>query len=119
MKRILLYIFWVLNAAAWHNCLAGTEFHQRPGIILPGALVKATALAYAQFEQELDKQGKAATNDFARSMSKLESYDAKISVEHRHYIIRFIPKDKNVRGGAIAYTIKKDDFSISDIEYSK
>ena len=119
MKRALLYVFLVLNAAAWHNCLAGTDFHQRPGIILPGALVKATALAYAQFEQELDKKDKAATNDFARSMSKLESYDAKISVEHRHYIIRFIPKDKNVRGGEIAYTIKKDDFSISDIDYSK
>lgn len=108
-----------MNAVTWSNGYADTEVNQKPGFVISGELVKAMALAYSQFEQELSKKEKEATNDFARSMSKLESYEAKIFIKDRQYIIRFNPKDRNVRGGEISYFIKKDDYSLYDTEYSK
>lgn len=119
MKITLHLLLILINSVFLLDCHASTDVNKKAEIILSTELVKAIAVTYNHFEQELFRRRKNAKNDFARSMSNMKSYEAQISDVDRHYIVNFIPKDKDVRGGAISYFLKKDDYSLSKVVYSK
>jgi hypothetical protein len=98
-------------------------------VLLRGDYFKAVMSAFADFESELSKNGRAATApdtpnpSLALWLSKMENYDIHVSQNAGRIIVQFNPTVRGnfmpVLGGGARYEIDKQSFEVLSKTFSK
>jgi hypothetical protein len=107
--------------------LTGTGCHREEPVstgssklVLSGALVRATDVAYSAFEASLKKIG--SEDDLGRFFSKIENYDMRIEEKDDSYSFEFVPKNmpgKSLKGGGAYFVVQRRSYEIVSTKYYK
>ncbi len=113
---LVLVLFWTVSWAVLALSAQGLASDTGGGV-LNGEVLKACVVAYQDFTKLLAKEHAGGKGKPAEPLSRVEDYDVKIEERPDEFLIMFLPalpKFIDVKGGGAGYTIRRNDFKITD-----
>ena len=113
-------VVFLLNIIFITGCFGETTMQKTSKITVSGGILKASALAYSEFNTSLSKE--VVDSDLGHFLAKVENYDILIGEDSTSYSFTITPKlykGRMLKGGGAVYIYGKKDFNLIKAMYYK
>lgn len=121
MNRInLCIVVFLLNILLMTGCFAEPAMQSTSKIVLSGAMLKASALAYAEFSASLSR--KKVDGELSQFLAEIGNYNVLIDEDATSYLFTITPKPykgQMLKGGGAGYIFGKVNFNLVEAKYYK